>query len=107
MIIIISPLDIKDLSFRLSQFLSLFLSFSFPIPLCLAVPGSHPLPLFRGLYALSLLNSLSVSLGDSLLPAPWPFHVPILPSPLSLQAARVALGFREMTIYKLLPGSLV
>lgn len=110
MIIIISPLDIKDLSFRLSQFLclSLSLTHSFPLPLCLAVPVFHPLPLFRGLYALSLPSWLSVSLDDSLLRSlTLSPRASIFPLPLSLRAARVALGFWEMTIYKLLPGSLI
>jgi len=139
MIIIISPLDIKDLSFRpvslflsllfslslslspsLSPFLapflflvspclslSLFSSLLFSSLLCLMVSWSPFLCRFpRGLYALSLAGSLSVSLDDSLLRSLASLS---RSSFLFLREQRAALELRdrEMTIYKLLPGILL
>lgn len=109
MIIIISPLDIKDLSFRLCLSFSLSLFHCFPssslshgprsLTLCPSTVVFTPfLCLARSLYPSTILSF-----------APWPF----LPAFLSFrslflsQAARAALGFREMTIYKLLPSSLI
>lgn len=123
MIIIISPLDIKDLSFCLSRSLSFSLSHSrfssfslspslpfspfLSFSLCFMASVSLPLPLFRGLYALSLPSLLSLYPPTILSFASSPFH-PAFPSfRRPFLSVRVALGFREMTIYKLLSGSLI
>ena len=97
MIIIISPLDIKDLSFS-----SVRLSFS-PSSLPVAFNGSTPLSLSLSPspYPLSLTTRVSLPgyqrfLPRSFLPSSTACFSPNDPVP------RVALGFREMTICKLL-----